>query len=138
MASRRSWIILRRSPPRNPAGGRMTPAATCAGWLAPPSITPNPVTTLPGSIPSTRPVTPIAPTSPRDLFIGEAENLGRRELRELFVADVEVGGDALDLFVILELLHQLEHLLGGMAGNPHRVLGNPDHLGAGDRNLGRL
>ena len=50
-------------------------------------------------------------TSAREPLTREAENLGRRELRQFLVADVEVGGDALVLFVILELLHQLQHLL---------------------------
>src|SRR5579885_1083809 len=37
------------------------------------------------------------------------------ELRQFLVADIEIAGNALDLFMVLELFHQLEHLLGGMA-----------------------
>ena len=72
------------------------------------------------STPITTTSSPLTASWPR-----AAKILGRRELRQLLVADIEIGGDALDVFVVLELLHQLQHLLGGMARNPYGVFGNP-------------
>src|SRR4029077_12168878 len=48
-----------------------------------------------------------------------------REMRHLFIADIEVRGDALHVVMILEVFHQLEHLFGRVARNRNCILGNP-------------
>jgi len=38
-----------------------------------------------------------------------------RDMGQLFGVDIEIGGHALHIVVILQFLDQLEHLLGGVA-----------------------
>src|SRR5512143_491024 len=105
--------------------GLMIPYAT--GERAPSlsSTIPNPVDWRLGSIPRTRMA-----------FAGASPGL--REGGDLLFRDVEVGGDGLDVVVVLELLDEPQDLLGLLARDLDVVLGQETDLGGGHLDLGLL
>src|SRR5688572_4477644 len=74
------------------------------------SITPYPVIALPGSTPSTR--TPALPHLGEDLLV-----------------DIEVGRDLLHVVLLLERLHEPQHLPRHGPLHRHRAPGNHSQLG---------
>src|SRR5207253_1813710 len=109
-AIRRRHSACRRArrAPRSPAGA--STIVPLARWRKPPpraSTTPQPVSRLPGSIPSTR--TPAPPPAPA---VGS-----RRQPLQLLRRDVHVRRHALHVVVVLERFQQPHHLLGLLAGD---------------------
>src|SRR4030065_351039 len=89
------------------------------------STIPNPVDWRLGSIPRTRMDS-----------AGASPGLG--EAGDLLFGDVEIGGDGLDVVVVLELLDEPQDLLGLLALDLDIVLGQEPDLGRGDLDLGLL
>src|SRR5271165_5348513 len=101
---------------------RITPAAI---WLvAPPrfSTIPKPVTALPGSTPITR-INNLPPGRQITGWKPVLTLLRGRELGQLFGVDIEIGGDVLHVFVVLQFLDQFQDLLGAMARHPYGIFG---------------
>ncbi len=63
---------------------------------------------------------------------------GLGEAGDLLFGDVEVGGDGLDVVVVLELLDEPQDLLGLLALDLDVVLGQEPDLGGRDLDLGLL
>src|SRR5438093_10205338 len=87
----------------------MTPRSSTATPPAPGSISPKPVPTRPGSMPSTR-------------------RLGGRDGLENLVGNVVVSVDGLDVVQLLQRLDQAHHGGGVLALDPHRRLRHEVYL----------
>src|SRR5579875_484224 len=102
---------------------------------------PNPVTALPGSTPMTL-IHHLHPKpSPRPgrkkiyRFMNERWLIsGGRNLGQFVGVDIEIGGDALDIVVILQFLDQLDYLLGNVTRDPDGILWSKRNFTGSDRN----